>query len=237
MTIMMTDRTSRILETAIQGFIDTGEPVSSGWLFDEHDFGIRPAMIRRELELLSDEGYLEQPYHSAGRVPTDKGYEFFAKKIVSNESATVHGVENLLKFLERGAFADFLGEFSESFSLAGAVKSDKDTYKGGIESLVDGFEWETADEIKSVIRDFAALDRRMEKLTEKTFFSGAPTVFVGKKSPVTKSECLTVIFGGYDNGKEKTSLLAIGPKRMNYIKTINVFKKLSKNQKNGRSKK
>ena len=79
----MNERTAQILEAAIQGFINTGEPVSSGWLFDHYDFGIKPAMIRLELDKLEDDGYLEQPHHSAGRVPTDVGYEFFAKQLLS----------------------------------------------------------------------------------------------------------------------------------------------------------
>src|SRR5271155_5233346 len=76
----MNDRASQILEAAIQEFIDTGEPVSSGWLYNKYDFGIKPAMIRLELDALEDSGYLEQPYHSAGRVPTDEGYEFYVER-------------------------------------------------------------------------------------------------------------------------------------------------------------
>lgn len=79
---MLTERAERILESTIQGFIDTGEPISSGWLYHRYNFGIRPAMIRLELERLAEEGFLEQPYHSAGRVPSDRGYEFFAERVM-----------------------------------------------------------------------------------------------------------------------------------------------------------
>ena len=78
---MLTERGQQILEAVIQGFIDTKEPVSSGWLYDQYDFGIKPAMIRLELDTLEDEGYLEQPYHSAGRIPTDAGYELFVSRL------------------------------------------------------------------------------------------------------------------------------------------------------------
>ena len=79
----MNDRASQILEAVIQEFIDTGEPVSSGSLYNKYDFGIKPAMIRLELDALEDGGYLEQPYHSAGRIPTDTGYEFYAKRALA----------------------------------------------------------------------------------------------------------------------------------------------------------
>ena len=74
---MLTERGEQILQAVIQGFIDTKEPVSSGWLYNKYDFGIKPAMIRLELDALTQGGYLEQPYHSAGRVPSDAGYEAF----------------------------------------------------------------------------------------------------------------------------------------------------------------
>src|SRR3989344_2488190 len=115
---MLTDRTSKILEAVIQGFIDTGEPVSSSWLFEKCDFGIKSAMIRHELEELSNMGFLEQPYRSAGRMPTDKGYEFFANKILESESGEVPEANGLMSFLNKMAFDDFFGEFSQDFGLA-----------------------------------------------------------------------------------------------------------------------
>ena len=48
----MTERTEQILEAAIQEFIAAGEPVSSGLLFQKYEFGIKPAMIRLELDAL-----------------------------------------------------------------------------------------------------------------------------------------------------------------------------------------
>ncbi|MEK9180265.1 MAG: hypothetical protein AAB897_02540 [Patescibacteria group bacterium] len=215
------------MEAAIQSFINTGEPVSSGWLFREHDFGIRPAMIRHELELLSDAGYLEQPHHSSGRVPTDLGYEFFANHFIGANEARV-SVGKLVRLLEKSAFSEFFGEISEDLGLAGAAKAEKNTYKGGIENLVGNFDWETPQEIKSVVLDFSALEEKMAKLANSFFSGDEPRIFVGKKSPVTKSECLSVIFGGYESGNKKVSIVAIGPKRMDYKKAINMFKGLSR---------
>jgi len=52
------------------------------------------------------------------------------------------------------------------------------------------------------------------------------SVFVGKKSPVTRSECLSVIRGNYQVGDAVVSIFAIGPKNMDYKKVISVFKNL-----------
>ena len=86
---MLTERGEQILQAVIQGFIDTKEPISSGWLYDQYDFGIKPAMIRLELDALENDGYLEQPHHSAGRVPTDEGYELFVRHILAAQEAAL----------------------------------------------------------------------------------------------------------------------------------------------------
>lgn len=53
-----------------------------------------------------------------------------------------------------------------------------------------------------------------------------PQVFIGKKSPVTESENLSVIGGSYRVGDTMISIFAIGPKRMDYKKTIRIFRGL-----------
>jgi transcriptional regulator of heat shock response len=53
-----------------------------------------------------------------------------------------------------------------------------------------------------------------------------PQVFIGKKSPVTDSDTLSVIGGNYRVGDTTISIFAIGPKRMDYKKTIRIFRSL-----------
>src|SRR5579864_4356473 len=127
-------RKGQILEAAIQEFIDTGEPVSSGWLYKRYDFGIKPAMIRLELDALEEDGYLEQPYHSAGRIPTDDGYEFYAERILaSNLHREVRNA--FANLLERRAWPDLLQELSAELGLLGVVADqlNDEIYKTGLE--------------------------------------------------------------------------------------------------------
>ena len=70
-------RSKSILEAAVKEYIRSGEPVSSKELAGKYDFGIKWAAIRRELGILTKEGFLDQRHTSGGRVPTDKGYQFF----------------------------------------------------------------------------------------------------------------------------------------------------------------
>ncbi len=231
----MNNRAADILEAAIQEFIDTGSPVSSGWLYQQYDFGIKPAMIRLELDALEDDGYLEQPYHSAGRVPTDSGYEFYAGRALAgadeghaNDSSRAHrDARNLFAhFFERRAWPDLLGQLSSELGLlsVAADSLNDEIYKSCLEALVNNLNWEDRDEIRSVIHDFETVDERLPRAAEK--IGEGPQVFIGKKSPVTKSENLSVIAGNYKIGNATISIFAIGPKRMDYKRAISIFKNL-----------
>ncbi len=220
---MLTDRGEQILEAVIQGFIDTREPVSSGWLYREYDFGIKPAMIRLELDALTREGYLEQPYHSAGRVPTDTGYEFFVHQLLAAEAAAMRQTA-LQNLLANAAWSALIEELSDELGLLGVVAARGGVYKAGLDQLVDHLDWDDRGEIRSVIRDFEAVDERASRAAEK--IGEGPQVFIGKKSPVTRSESLAVVGGNYRVGDATVSVFAIGPKCMDYKKAIRIFKNL-----------
>lgn len=223
----MNERTAQILESVIQSFITTGTPISSGWLFNHYDFGIRPATIRLELDVLEDEGYLEQPHHSAGRVPTDAGYEFFARELL----ATAREVREsaLAELFREHAWQDFSERLAGELGLL-SVAADlarEAVYKSGLEALVNRLDFEDRAGLRAVIRDFEEVDERVPHAAERMGLAdGAPKVFIGKKSPLTKSEDLSVIGGNYRVGDTTVSLFAIGPKRMDYKKVIRIFKSL-----------
>ena len=221
----MTDRTAQILEAAIQEFINTGEPVSSGLLYERYDFGIKPAMIRLELDELEDHGYLEQPHHSAGRVPTNSGYEFFAKRMLgASVPSTRQG--DLRQRLEDRAWPDLLSELSAELGLL-SVAADlarESVYKAGLQHLIDHLDWHDQGGIRSVIHDFEEMDDRVSRAAEK--MGVGPQIFIGKKSPVTTSDNLSVVGGNYQIGATTISIFAIGPKRMDYKKVIRIFKNL-----------
>lgn len=223
----MTERTSQILEAAIQEFINTGDPVSSGLLYENYDFGIKPAMIRLELDELEDRGYLEQPHHSAGRVPTNKGYEFFAGRLLEN-SIRDHAAKrnDLRQLFEERAWPDLLTELSAQLGML-SVAADlarEAVYKAGLEQLIDRLDWQDQNGIRSVIHDFEEVDERLAGAA--AHMAAGPNIFIGRKSPVTRSENLSVIGGNYTIGDATISIFAIGPKRMDYKKVIKVFRNL-----------
>lgn len=80
---MITERQEKLLDFLIKEYISTAEPVSSKALKRVADLDVCGATIRNDLQILAKEGYIEQPYTSAGRIPTKKAYKHFAEKITS----------------------------------------------------------------------------------------------------------------------------------------------------------
>ena len=84
----ITERQEKLLNFLIKEYISTAEPVSSKALKKATDLDVCGATIRNDLQVLTKEGFIEQPHTSAGRIPTKKAYKYFASKI-SSETETI----------------------------------------------------------------------------------------------------------------------------------------------------
>src|SRR5581483_5157878 len=71
------DRNQRVLAALVRAYIASGEPVASSLLVSAAGLGVSSATVRNILSQLEEEGYVQQPHTSAGRIPTDRGYRFF----------------------------------------------------------------------------------------------------------------------------------------------------------------
>ena len=80
---MLTERQQRILNLVVGSYLESGKPVGSAAIAEGGDLGWGPSTIRAELAALEREGYLTHPHTSAGRVPTDSGYRFYADALLA----------------------------------------------------------------------------------------------------------------------------------------------------------
>jgi heat-inducible transcriptional repressor len=74
-------REQEILQSVVRAYILTGEPVSSRTIARRRNHSLSPASVRNVMADLADEGYLEQPHTSAGRVPTEKAFRSYVKSL------------------------------------------------------------------------------------------------------------------------------------------------------------
>jgi heat-inducible transcriptional repressor len=79
------DRSHRVLAALVRAYIASGEPVASSLLVNAAGVGVSSATVRNILAQLEAEGYVQQPYTSAGRIPTDRGYRFFVDLLLKSK--------------------------------------------------------------------------------------------------------------------------------------------------------
>lgn len=98
----LTERKIKILNSIIQTYLMTGEPVGSRTISKYTDLHLSSATIRNEMSDLEDMGYIVQPHTSAGRIPSDKGYRFYVDNLMKEKIAEVEEMkETIIKREEK----------------------------------------------------------------------------------------------------------------------------------------
>jgi heat-inducible transcriptional repressor len=80
---MLTDRQQQILKLVVDAYLESGEPVGSKAIAESDRVDWSPSTVRAELAALEAAGYLTHPHTSAGRVPTEAGYRFYADLLLA----------------------------------------------------------------------------------------------------------------------------------------------------------
>ena len=78
----LSPRQRSILRHVVEEFVATGQPVGSRTLVDRAGLNIAPSTVRHELAELESKGFLTHPHTSAGRVPTESGYRYYAAELL-----------------------------------------------------------------------------------------------------------------------------------------------------------
>jgi heat-inducible transcriptional repressor len=92
----MSAREELVLGAIIDLYIQTGEPVASqavARVFEKRE-GMSPATIRNVMAALGEAGLLDQPYSSAGRIPTAAAFRAYVERFTEPGEATESGRAN-----------------------------------------------------------------------------------------------------------------------------------------------
>ena len=81
----LSDRKRDILRRVVEVHVATGEPVGSKTLVEQSGLPVSSSTVRSELAELESLGLLTHPHTSAGRVPTEAGYRFFADEVLERQ--------------------------------------------------------------------------------------------------------------------------------------------------------
>lgn len=97
---MLDDRKKRILQSIIEEYIGTAEPVSSASIMNNYGINYSSATIRNEMSNLEQIGFLEKPHTSAGRIPSASGYRFYVNELLKNDNLSFDEIKYIQEKLQ-----------------------------------------------------------------------------------------------------------------------------------------
>jgi heat-inducible transcriptional repressor len=78
----LTPRQQEVLRRVVEEYVATGQPVGSKTLVERAQLGASASTVRAVLAELESLGLLTHPHTSAGRVPTESGYRYYADELL-----------------------------------------------------------------------------------------------------------------------------------------------------------
>src|SRR3954462_7577055 len=78
----LTGRQRQILRSIVGAYAATHPPVGSRPLLERTGRDASPSTVRAELAELENRGLLTHPHTSAGRIPTERGYRYYADSLL-----------------------------------------------------------------------------------------------------------------------------------------------------------
>lgn len=231
---MLTDRRQQVLRALIEEYIAHALPVGSRTIVEHYGLNVSSATVRNDLSALEEEGFIQQPHTSAGRIPTDAGYRAYVEEIISSGAlADSHPHRQLVEKLRRSA--DALDELMERTSAELARLTDclslvtppdqGDTHlrqisRMGLSALLR----------KPEFQDSSTLLPLMEILEDESVllsvFNGEGQradnimVRIGSENASAGLAGVSVITGIYGRGAARGVIAVIGPTRMDYTGVI-----------------
>ncbi len=214
----MEKRQEQILKLVIEEYIRTAEPIGSGQIEAMGVLDVSAPTIRNELRELEETGYLTHPHTSAGRIPTEKGYEYYLTHLIEKNVPSKKLQEEIVQLhagdVGEQRIKNIAKYIAEVGSGAVIIAFDPHRiYYTGISYLFSAPEFQNVAHTIKVSSLFDHCEQHMQE-----FFDGMTQnqlrVFVGQRNPMG-SVCSTVALRFGDS-----VFALVGPMRMNYSKNI-----------------
>jgi heat-inducible transcriptional repressor len=117
--VELTPRRQRILRRIVEEYVATALPVGSDLIARKYEGEVSSATVRNDMAALEEEGLIQQPHTSAGRIPTDLGYRFFVERLMEEDRGLPASEQRTI----RHQFYQLFGNPEESAHLASTVLS------------------------------------------------------------------------------------------------------------------
>lgn len=221
----ITERQKQLFGAIVEEYVSTARPIASAALAKAYGLDVSPATVRNDMAVLEEEGLIHQPHTSAGRIPTEQGYEFYVETFVSEtnlpaaqikklHAAVTAEVEVTIKHMAKIA-ADLSAE-----AVFMSIKTEY-TFYTGISNVLKQPEFMDRQLLLSIGSIVDSLDDVVSQMVNTV--SRDVDVLIGKHNPFSPE--LSVILTEYETKSGATGLIGLlGPMRMEYKQNIAVVK-------------
>lgn len=211
----MNPRHFSLLNELIEHHIATGQPISSGYLAGVHNPCVSPATVRNVLAELEEEGYLQQPHTSAGRIPSEKGYQEYVKSlgIMPLSPQLTKDISHCVPTVSRETVKTLAKYMAENTGEMIYVAFGRhDTYYTGLSHLVSKPEFHKQELLTDITGLIDHLDRVLDRVIDGE--NEGVSVYIGSQSCFGPA-CSTLVMR-YTLNNMACLLGILGPIRMNY---------------------
>lgn len=219
----MNDRQAKLLVAIIDQFIQTAVPVGSKQLLETSNFCLSCATIRNEMRSLGEEGFLEQPHVSAGRVPTAKGYQLYVRQFMEpshSETAVRRRFDGLKRqYLERKdqemayEAVTLLSQMIPDIAFATVPHKDR-VYFMGLANALKQPEFQNDPVLATGVVE--VLEQRLADLLQSVKTDDQVQYFIGDDHLLPNVPSCSLLVTEYSLRGETGHIGIIGPMRMDY---------------------
>lgn len=221
----MDPRLERVLALVIETHIATAEPVGSQALVAQYDLGVSPATVRNWFAELVDAGMLIQPHTSAGRVPSERAYQWYVETQLAGAAEAKGDTRTRAAFARAAEQADDHAARTKALAKACAASvgiaalaatGRNDSYYTGMTELFRQPEFREWNRVLGMGSVLDTLDERLATIRRNTY--STPTILIGEQCPFGNA-CGAAIITLPGN----TLLALLGPMRMPYRQAMNAL--------------
>jgi len=225
MTINKEDRKNRVLEEIVRAHALSAIPIGSKYI--AKTLNLSPATIRNVMLELEKEGFVKQPYTSAGRIPTDLGYRRYVDNM---DSLSEFECDDMLlkveKYLNKKRFFEEIIEatssaISQFTNYTGlALSPNNKLYFDGTYHMLEQPEFREL----NMARDFLRLIEEREELVRimhEDLESQGTAIRIGRETTYDELRECTIITSTYKfKNNISGNVGVIGPMRMCYEEVV-----------------
>lgn len=219
----MNIRQAKLLAAIIDQFVETAIPVGSHHIIERGLFPVSGATIRNEMRSLGEEGFIEQPHTSAGRVPTVKGYRVYVQQFMQpseHEKAVQKKFDRLkeqyFQHKDRERVYEAVGLLANMIPNVGfATVPHRDrVYYLGLSNALRLPEFQEDPTLFSGVVE--VLEKRLAELIDHVKLSDAVQYFIGEKDLCQQFSSCSMLVTKYTVRGETGAIGILGPMRMDY---------------------